>query len=361
MDLNVQDWKEFKIPKLFNEVEIAKSADIGNLEEGDTPFVGRTDANNGIQGYVKPVSITKGKCISISMVGTNVALYQEDDFQASQNIAILRNANMSYISALFICTLINSEMQLKYSYGRTVGKSNIEQMILQLPVQRNTDGTPVIDADKTYSDEGYVPDWQFMEDYIKSLHSEPITTTRGAAGSPSLGVDKWKKFNLSDICHIDFGNKFDNDKMTHDEPSVNFVGRTADNNGVRDFVDKIDGVKPYQAGSITVALGGSIGSCFIQAKPFYTSQNVAVLSFDEKVSNKAKLFFANIFMYEVSGKFVAFGRELNKHMKTDFTMYLPVQCDANGSPVTDANDKYIPDWDFMERYIDSLPYSDKIA
>lgn len=115
------------------------------------------------------------------------------------------------------------------------------------------------------------------------------------------------------------------------------------------------------AGSITVALGGSIGSCFIQAKLFYTSQNVAVLSFDEKVSNKAKLFFANIFMYEVSGKFVAFGQELNKHMKTDFTMYLPVQCDANGPPVTDADNKYIPYWDFMERYIDSLLYSDKIA
>ena len=48
-------------------------------------------------------------------------------------------------------------------------------------------------------------------------------------------------------------------------------------------------------------------------------------------------------------------------MKTDFTMYLPVQCDENGFPVTDANNKYIPDWDFMERYIDSLPYSDKIV
>ncbi|MBR5606235.1 MAG: restriction endonuclease subunit S, partial [Verrucomicrobia bacterium] len=151
-DLNVQAWKEFTIPELFGEVKIAKSADIGNLEEGNTPFVGRTDVDNGVQGFVTPVSITEGKCITISMVGTNVALYQEQDFQASQNIAVLRNSFITKEMALFICSMINFEMRLKYSYGRTVGKMNIEQMVLKLPV--DSDGNP---------------DWQFMENYIKAL------------------------------------------------------------------------------------------------------------------------------------------------------------------------------------------------
>lgn len=149
---NVNEWKEFTIPELFGEVKIAKSADIGNLEEGNTPFVGRTDVDNGVQGFVTPVVVTKGNCITISMVGTNVALYQENDFQASQNIAVLRKDNISKEVALFICSLINFEMKSKYSYGRTVGKSNIEHMVLKLP-----------------SDSGGNPDWQFMEDYIKSL------------------------------------------------------------------------------------------------------------------------------------------------------------------------------------------------
>ncbi|MBR0540731.1 MAG: restriction endonuclease subunit S [Clostridia bacterium] len=151
-DLHVDEWKEFTIPKLFGEVKIAKSADIGNLEEGVVPFVGRTDIDNGIQGFVSPREVTKGHCITISMVGTNVALYQEKDFQASQNISILRKEIISKEMALFICSIINYEMRLKYSYGRTVGKTNIEQMILKLPA--DLDGNP---------------DWQFMEDYIKSL------------------------------------------------------------------------------------------------------------------------------------------------------------------------------------------------
>lgn len=158
-DLNVKNWKKFALIDLFNEVKIAKSADISNLEDGNIPFVGRTDIDNGIQGFVSPVAATKGHCITISMVGTNVALYQENDFQASQNIAVLRKSDITKNMALFICSVINFEMQLKYSYGRTVGKTNIKSMTLNLP-----------------ADLQGKPDWLFMENYIKSLPYGDILT-----------------------------------------------------------------------------------------------------------------------------------------------------------------------------------------
>lgn len=41
--------------------------------------------------------------------------------------------------------------------------------MIKLPVKHNADGTIFIDDEHTYSEDGYVPDWQFMEDYIKSL------------------------------------------------------------------------------------------------------------------------------------------------------------------------------------------------
>ena len=113
-----------------------------------------------------------------------------------------------------------------------------------------------------------------------------------------LNTQNWKEFNLSKLCKIEMGNKFDNDKMTHDNPCVNFVSRTGENNGVSDVVDEVRGVKPYPANSISVALGGSIGSCFLQTKPFYTGQNVAVLLFDNVASNEVKLFITTMFMNE---------------------------------------------------------------
>ncbi len=152
LNFTIKEWKEFTLLELFGEVMIAKSADIGNLEKGYTPFVGRTNINNGIQGFVTPVSTTNGNCITISMVGTNVALYQESNFQASQNIAILRKNGITKRIALFICSIINFEINLKYSYGRTVGKKNIEEIVLKLPIDSIGN-----------------PDWNFMEDYMKSL------------------------------------------------------------------------------------------------------------------------------------------------------------------------------------------------
>lgn len=176
-----------------------------------------------------------------------------------------------------------------------------------------------------------------------------------------LEVEKWKEFNLLNLCRIEMGNKFDNDKMTHDEPCINFVSRTGNNNGVSDVVDIIEGIEPYPANSVSVALGGSIGSCFLQTKPFYTGQNVSVLIFDSCISNYMKLFITTMFMNECKYKFVAFGRELNVHIRNDFTFFLPVKCEKDGTPLVDTNKQfseegYIPDWMYMENYIKSLHY-----
>ncbi len=174
-----------------------------------------------------------------------------------------------------------------------------------------------------------------------------------------LNVQEWKEFNIARLCHIDMGNKFDNDKMTHDFPTINFVSRSGNNNGVADIVDKIQGIEPYPANSISVALGGSIGSCFLQTKPFYTGQNVAVLLFNNDISNCAKLFITTMFMNECKYKYVAFGRELNVHIRNDFTIFLPIKFNLDQMPFIDENktysyEGYVPDWQFMENYIKSL-------
>ena len=56
--------------------------------------------------------------------------------------------------------------------------------------------------------------------------------------------------------------------MSNNNPTVNFVGRANVNNGVTEYIDEIDGLKPYNAGNLTISLGGEyLGSCFIQEKP----------------------------------------------------------------------------------------------
>lgn len=69
---------------------------------------------------------------------------------------------------MFLSTCLNQEL-FKYSYGRTISSNKYLETMMKLPIQHNPDGTPYIDCNCIYSEDGYVPDWQFMEDYIKSL------------------------------------------------------------------------------------------------------------------------------------------------------------------------------------------------
>lgn len=178
MDLNVQDWKEFRVGSILAcDSTILSIKD--ELSDGNVPFVSRTAENNGIDGFVDVESdkITDGNCLTIGAEGI-YAFYQPDAFATGNKVYQMRNPEMNQCIGLFLATILNME-DYKYSYGRARIMSKLKDEIIKLPIQHNPDGIPVIDANKTYSDEGYIPDWQFMEDYIKSLHNEPITTTRG--------------------------------------------------------------------------------------------------------------------------------------------------------------------------------------
>ena len=176
-----------------------------------------------------------------------------------------------------------------------------------------------------------------------------------------MNIDNFREFYLWKLFEINSGNSFDKSKMNISFFStVNFIGRTNRNNGITAVVDEIEYVKPYEEGNITLALGGNIGSCFIQTKPFYTSQNVVVLiPLKERMSVEMKQFICTLIRNESLNNYMAFARELNAHIKKDFIIKLPIMVDNENTPVIDAEKKwseegYIPDWQFMENYIKSL-------
>ena len=154
--------------------------------------------------------------------------------------------------------------------------------------------------------------------------------------------NRYSKFYLTDIFDISYGNKFDlyalEETNSKDTNGVAFVTRTANNNGVGAFVKRKQ-IQPYHKNSITVALGGSLGATFIQPEPFYTSQNVAVLCDKHPLTLNQKLFIATLIKKEASIRYIAFGRELNKHIKKDFSILLPV------------TDEGAPDWEWIEQYM----------
>lgn len=362
MSLNIGEWKTFQVGRLFtmmNGKGITQEEISDN--KGDFVAVQSGEENNGVMGYIdlnycKEMKYTYSEkpCLTVARTGTaGFVSFQSKGCVVgdSAKILLLPDEIASTEVYLFLQSVL-TENRFKYTYGRKVTEEKYLNDYLVLPAQKAESGF-ILDEECRYSDEGYVPDWQFMEDYIKSLHHKPLTTKNRYKQILNLNVENWKYVLLKDICKITMGNKMDASVMTSDKPEVNFVGRSADNNGVACKVDivydnKGERIEPYPAGCITVALGGSLGSTFLQKEPFYTSQNVSVLEFSNNVSDAAKLFICTLIYNESKYKYFPFGRELNTHIRTDYGFTIPV---------TSKNE---PDWEFMENYIKSLPYGDRI-
>ena len=129
--------------------------------------------------------------------------------------------------------------------------------------------------------------------------------------------DERKLVELHDLFEIVHGNKFDLNKMAPcalSGTAIAFVGRSAKEGGIVGFVERHADVSPFEAGQITVALGGSALASFVQARPFYTAQNIDVLKPKEDMSLDLKMYYclcieANRFQYST------FGRKANRTLK----------------------------------------------
>lgn len=119
---------------------------------------------------------------------------------------------------------------------------------------------------------------------------------------------------IKDLFDIRYGNKFDLYKLEEKNGYIDFVARGEKNNGVSARVVNYFGIKPFEAGLITVALGGSALSSFVQQNIFYTAQNVKVLLPKREMSLVEKLYYCMIIKAN-RYRYSAMGREANKTFK----------------------------------------------
>ena len=361
-------WKSFRIDYIF---EILNGKGITTQEisehQGELAAVQSAESNNGVIGYIdedycleKHYTIVKEPCLTVARTGSaGYVTFQEKGCCVGDSAKILRlkKRNQDNEVFLFLRTILMMN-KYRYTFARKVTAENYASEIIELPTDGNEEPDYIFMSNYMKRLKGSItniPDYFLQEGYEKACwYMDNIDQTafeNKYAGSAikdklHLNVEKWREFHLYDLFKIEAGNKFDKSKMTMGAPSVNFVGRSSEKNGVTAYVDEIEGIKPYKAGYLTVALGGEyIGSCFVQDYPFYTSKNVNVLIPLVAMDIYAKLFIAHLIRFESASNYKAFARELNAHIKTDFVIKIPV------------NENNLPDFNFMSSYIKSLSFS----
>lgn len=160
LKLNIQDWKEFSLNDIFTNIEDGKVTKTEVLDEGNNIcYCGAKKNNNSvIQKYAyNKKYISRGNCIAMicdgqGSIGYNT--YQKDDFIATVNLSLGYNNKINKYNGLFLVTVLDLERP-KFSFGRK-RKATLKSAKIKLPAIKKSDGT-------------YVPDWKFMENYIKSL------------------------------------------------------------------------------------------------------------------------------------------------------------------------------------------------
>ena len=120
---------------------------------------------------------------------------------------------------------------------------------------------------------------------------------------------------VKDLFDVQYGNGLELTYLHKRHDGYNFVARGQKDNGVTAVVDRVIGVSPFPAGSITVAVSGSVMESFLQLKPFYTAYHVMVLRPlpGIEMSDSVKLYYCMCLRYN---KFrYSYGRQANETLK----------------------------------------------
>lgn len=376
MNLNISEWKPFIIEKLFTvkygvNLELSNCDEIINNEEIGIKFVSRTESNNGVSATVMPIENVipqKAGLISVAGGGSVLSTFiQPEPFYSGRDLYTLASKdNISFEAKMFIITIIKAN-KYKYSYGRQANKT-LPYLELMLPVVKDDKNALIIDKTCKYSDEGYVPDWQFMENYIKSLHYKPLTTKNKVGNIGSLEINNWKSFKVGRILSILNGKGITNDEIEENPGTFNAVQSGEENNGVLGKIDLIYCKKKKYTVSerscLTVARSGSAGYVSFHPNGCVVGDSAKILLLPEKIASNGVYLFIQTLLTANRFKY-AYGRKVTEEKYAEDEIKLPILMAADGTPVIDnsnefSDEGYIPDWQFMEDYIKSLPYGDRI-
>jgi len=368
MNLNTSSWKEFNLsrtkeqPGLFI-IENCKCSCAEDLEDGyDINYIGAKKNDNGVMRSVKivPELVTKGNgilfiCDGQGSVGyTN---YMLEDFIGSTTTAIGYDSELNELRGMFLVSILDRE-RFKYSFGRKY-KRNLPKAKISLPIKRNEDGTPKLDSSHKYSSEGYVPDWNFMENFIKTLHYKPLTTKNKKGNVSKLSVSDWQIFKLEQLFTVN-GSKTTPKEFLEEQGKgiYPYITTSAQNNGVSGYYNYWT-----ENGNVLTVESACMGFATYQEIPFSASDHVEILNPNFKLDRYIGMFLVTLINNE-NYKF-SYGRKCNQTKIKNMCISLPIQRNEDGTPKLDSSHKYssegyVPDWNLMSNYIKSLPYGDRL-
>lgn len=290
----------------FNKMKISKDSSVN--------FVSRTSQNNGVVCKVDEIDKVKAfpqGLITVTLGGSFLlsAFVQEKPFYTAQNIDVLiPKKEMTIKEKLFYCYAISSNRFRYRAFGREANKTLKD---IEIPDE--------------------MPEWINKIDIKKTI----LKTNNK---SIELDVTNWKEFKLIDFFEMHRGKYYEKD--CYSKGDIPIISSKDSNNGIMDNTN----LNPtFKGNSLTI---GKVGmSTFYQASEFCATSDVTILIPKFKFNKYIGLFLKTVI--EIEKNKWSYGRQIRLGDCKKIVIKLP--CKNNE-----------PDWSYMEYYIKSLPYGDRI-
>lgn len=284
----------------------------------------------------------------------------------------------------YLSCVIEKSIKYRFSYSDKAGWDKVKEMSISLPIKTNENDDPIIDNTCFYHNDGFIPDWNYMQERIKKLEQERIKELEQylivtglndykltdedkvmlatklikeecsqSLASEDSNLKKAFNFKISDVFDLHKGKRLT--KANHTCGNTPFIGSTDSNNGVTGYI----GQEPiFEGNAITVSYNGSVGQVFYQEKPFWASDDINVLYLKDHILNTSLYGYLSSVLKKAGSKF-SYSYKWNLERMKKTMIVLPVQTDNNNMPIIDQNktyhpNGYIPDWDYMEKYIHAI-------
>ena len=341
--MDTSKWKWFSISDLF-EVLLTKGDIMADrVDDGEIPLISSGEANNGVIKYITSEGDGKAEMFPSNTITLDMfchANYQDKEYFAvghgRVNILMPKFELNKYIG-LFICTLINRE-EFRFSYGRAVYSSVAEKMLIKLPI--TPEGTP---------------DWQYMENFVKDTiipqlpkKAQKVWLNKydiqpQCQRKMALKVNLWKEFCISDIFDVQL-TKGDIKADDVDEGNIPLISSGESNNGIVKYITPEGDGKAEMFPANTITLDMFCHANY-QDREYYAvghgRVNILLPKFE---LNKYIAIFICTLINKEEYRF-SYGRAVYSSVAEKMLIRLPVTPEGT------------PDWQFMEDYIKSLPYS----
>ena len=312
------------------DLKYGHSLELNRLEQSVVPdavnFVGRAARNNGVTARVKRIAgVNPAAAGTISVAlggqgGAGVAFLQPSPYYCGRDVMILTPKKpMSDQEKLWWVTCITAN-RFRFGFGRQANRS---LKSIQIPPLNQ------------------IPDYVFHVDIERFDGCQKPLVDSSSTNNP-LSHGKYSLSKISDVFDVVYGTNLELIRMERSEDGINFVARTAKNNGVVARVAKLADVDPIKGGVLSVAGGGSVLETFVQLDPFYSGRDLFYLRPKQGMSPSVLLFYAACIRANQSR--YSYGRQANRTLR-DLMIPAP---DPILLTAADA-------------YIKTLPYSSQIG